>query len=191
MCQSWLHTWHLIFLHFIFFIRGEGAEKKRERNIIYPLLCDIMLLSPDFFDRNLFLVRHRGWILRDSRWCSMAVVVRIQDYGSRTKPFLGGWRNTVTGLIYHNACTQTHNGGTRSRITQTVAVADTVTDVVHDQAVQVKAMQFLPDIRDRIIAPGIFSFGMPTSVKEVKSLSCQDYNKRILDSVVKIQKCYR
>ncbi|XP_071629952.1 IQ motif and ubiquitin-like domain-containing protein [Temnothorax longispinosus] len=124
----------------------------------------------------------------------MAVVARIQDYGSRTKPFLGGWRNTVTGLIYHNACTQTRSGadgGTRSRITQTVAVVDTVTDVVHDQAVQVEAMQFLPDIRDKIIAPGNSSFGkLPASVEEVKSSSRQK-NSRILDSVVKIQKCYR
>ncbi|XP_011872468.1 PREDICTED: IQ and ubiquitin-like domain-containing protein [Vollenhovia emeryi] len=106
------------------------------------------------------------------------------------KPFLGGWRNIVTGLIYHNACTQTRSGGTRSRITQTVAVVDTVTDVAHDQAVQVDAIQFLPDIRDRIVAPGISSFGMPVSDEEVKSLSCQDTN-RILDSVVKIQRCYR
>lgn len=120
----------------------------------------------------------------------MAVAARIQDYGSRTKPFLGGWRNTVTGLIYHNACTQTRNGGTRSRITQTVAVVDTVTDVVRDQAVQVEAMQFLPDIRDKIILPGISSFGMPASVEEVKSLFCQD-NSKILDNVIKIQKCYR
>ncbi|XP_071574063.1 IQ motif and ubiquitin-like domain-containing protein [Temnothorax nylanderi] len=124
----------------------------------------------------------------------MAVVARIQDYGSRTKPFLGGWRNTVTGLIYHNACTQTRSGagGTRSRITQTVAVVDTVTDVVHDQAVQVEAMQFLPDIRDKIIAPGNSFFGkLPASVEEVKSLSRQKNSIRILDSVVKIQKCYR
>lgn len=119
----------------------------------------------------------------------MAVVARIQDCGSRTKPFLGGWRNTVTGLIYHNACTQTRNGGRRSRITQTVAVVDMVTDVVHDQAVQVEAMHFLPDIRDRIIAPGIFSSSMLTSIKEIKSLSYQ--NNKILNSVVKIQKCYR
>lgn len=120
----------------------------------------------------------------------MAVVARIQDCGSGTKPFLGGWRNTVTGLIYHNASTQTRSGGTRNRITQTVAVVDTVTDVVHDQAVQVEAIHFLPDIRDKIIASGISSFETPASVEEVKSLSYQD-NNRILDSVVKIQKCYR
>lgn len=118
----------------------------------------------------------------------MAVAARIQDYGSRTKPFLGGWRNTVTGLIYHNACTQTRNDETRSRITQTVAVVDTVTDIVRDQAVQVETKQFLPDIRDRIIVPGISSFGRPASVEKIKS-SCQD--SKIIDNVIKIQKCYR
>lgn len=114
----------------------------------------------------------------------MAVVSGIQDCGSSTKPFLGGWRNIVTGLIYHNACTQTRSDGTRSRITQTVTVVDTVTDVVHDQAVQVEARQLLPDVRDRIIAPGI-SF-----IKTSEAKSCRD-NSRILDSVVKIQKYYR
>ncbi|KAG5344286.1 IQUB protein, partial [Acromyrmex heyeri] len=121
----------------------------------------------------------------------MAIVERIQDYGSRTKPFLGGWRNIVTGLIYHNACTQTRSDdGTKSRITQTIAVVDTVTDVVHDQAVQVEAMQFLPDARDRIIVPGIFSFRTPASIEEIKPLSCQD-NSRILNNIIKIQRCYR
>jgi len=120
----------------------------------------------------------------------MAVVARIQDYGSRTKPFLGGWRNTITGLIYHNACTQTCSGKTKSRITQTVAAVDTVTDIVHDQAVQVEAMQFLPDTRDKIIVSGISSFRTSAPIKEIKSLSHQD-NNRILDSVVKIQKYYR
>ncbi|KAL6264440.1 hypothetical protein P5V15_004549 [Pogonomyrmex californicus] len=120
----------------------------------------------------------------------MAVIANIQDYGSKTKPFLGGWRNTVTGLIYHNASTQTHNNRTKSRITQTVAIVDAITDVIHDQAVQVvEAIQFLPDARDKIITPGISSFGTTTLTEEVKS-SCQDNNK-IHDSVVKIQRCYR
>ncbi|XP_011706279.1 PREDICTED: IQ and ubiquitin-like domain-containing protein [Wasmannia auropunctata] len=120
----------------------------------------------------------------------MAIVARIQDYSSRTKPFLGGWRNTVTGLIYHNACTQTRGGGTKSRITQTITAVDTVTDVVHDQAVQVEATLFLPDARDRIVVPGISSFRTPASIEEVKPLTYQD-NSRILDCVVKIQRCYR
>jgi len=121
----------------------------------------------------------------------MAIVEGIQDYGSRTKPFLGGWRNIVTGLIYHNACTQTRSDdGTKSRITQTIAVVDTVTNVVHDQAVQVEAMQFLPDVRDKIIVPGIFSFRTPASIEEIKPLSYQD-NSKIFDNVIKIQRCYR
>ncbi|XP_029164963.1 IQ and ubiquitin-like domain-containing protein [Nylanderia fulva] len=114
----------------------------------------------------------------------MEVVARIQD--SMAKPFLGGWRNTVTGLIYHNACTQTH-GTTRNRITQTVTVVDAVTDVVHDQAVQV---HFLPDARDKIITPGISSFLTPKTVEEAGPLSRQD-DSNILDSIIKIQKYYR
>ncbi|XP_072743924.1 IQ motif and ubiquitin-like domain-containing protein [Anoplolepis gracilipes] len=115
----------------------------------------------------------------------MAVVARIQDHDPRAKPFLGGWRNTVTGLIYHNACTQTHGDcTTRSRITQTITVVDAVTDVVHDQAVQV---EFLPDVRDKIISPGISSF---PATEEAKPLTCQD-NSSILNSVIKIQKFYR
>lgn len=118
----------------------------------------------------------------------MAVVAGIQEYDPKTKPFLGGWKNTVTGLIYHNACTQTHSVRmTRSRITQTITVADAVTDVVHDQAVQV---HFLPDARDKIIVPGVSSFETPASAEEVDSLSSLDNNK-ILDSIVKIQRCYR
>ncbi|KAL6447585.1 hypothetical protein ACFW04_000051 [Cataglyphis niger] len=113
----------------------------------------------------------------------MAAVARIQDHDPKAKPFLGGWKDTVTGLIYHNACTQTHDGCiTKSRITQTIMVVDAVTDVVHHQAVQV---DFLPDVRDKIISPGISSF-LP-STEEAKS---QD-NSSILDSVIKIQKCYR
>lgn len=116
----------------------------------------------------------------------MAVVAKIQDYDPKTKPFLGGWRNTVTSLIYHNACTQTHGGyTTKSRITQTIAVVDAITDVVHDQAVQV---EFLPDVRDKIISPEM-SF-LTAAVAETKSLACQD-NNSILDSAIKIQKCYR
>lgn len=64
-------------------------------------------------------------------------------------------------------------------------VVDAVTDVVHDLAVQV---DFLPDVRDKIISPGISSF-LPTT-GEAKSLPRQD-NSSILDSVIKIQKCYR
>ncbi|XP_012232555.2 IQ motif and ubiquitin-like domain-containing protein [Linepithema humile] len=117
----------------------------------------------------------------------MAVVAGILGHDPKTKPFLGGWKNTVTGLIYHNACTQTPSGRmTRSRITQTVAVVDAATDVAHDQAVQV---QFLPDPRDKIIAPGVSS-PFETPAEEVESLSCLD-NSKILDSIVKIQKCYR
>ncbi|KAM0733471.1 IQ motif and ubiquitin-like domain-containing protein [Formica fusca] len=117
----------------------------------------------------------------------MAVVARIQDHDLKAKPFLGGWRDTVTGLIYHNACTQTYDGcTTRSRITQTITVVDAVTDVVHDQAVQV---EFLPDVRDKIISPGISSF-LTATTEEVKPLPRQD-NNSILDSVIKIQKCYR
>lgn len=117
----------------------------------------------------------------------MAVVARIQDHDPKAKPFLGGWKDTVTGLIYHNACTQTHDGSTtRSRITQTITVVDAVTDVAHDQAVQV---DFLPDVRDKIISPGISSFLTPTT-EEVKPLPRQD-NSSILDSVIKIQKYYR
>jgi hypothetical protein len=116
----------------------------------------------------------------------MAVVAGIQGCDPKTKPFLGGWKNTVTGLIYHNACTQTHSVRmTRSRITQTVAVVDAVTDVVHDQAVQV---QFLPDARDKIIASGVSSFETPALAEEIES--CLD-NSRMLDSIVKIQRCYR
>lgn len=120
----------------------------------------------------------------------MAIVAGMQGYDPKTKPFLGGWRNTVTGLIYHNACTQTHSDRmTRSRITQTVAVVDAITGVVHDRAVQV---QFLPDARDKIIAPGASSLetARDASAEEVESLSCLDSSK-ILDSIVKIQRCYR
>lgn len=116
----------------------------------------------------------------------MEIVARMQD--PMAKPFLGGWRNTVTGLIYHNAYTQTHGSRTtRSTITQTVTVSDAVTDVVHDQAVQV---QFLPDARDKIITPGIPSFLTPETVEEVRPLSYED-DSNILDSVIKIQKYYR
>ncbi|XP_070167525.1 IQ motif and ubiquitin-like domain-containing protein [Polyergus mexicanus] len=116
----------------------------------------------------------------------MAVVARIQNHDLKAKPFLGGWRDTVTGLIYHNACTQTYDGCTRrSRITQTITVVDAVTDVVHDQAVQV---EFLPDVRDKIISSGISSF-LTTTTEEVKPLPRQDNS--ILDSVIKIQQCYR
>lgn len=116
----------------------------------------------------------------------MAVIVKILDHDSKEKPFLGGWRNTVTGLIYHNACTQTHGGcTTKSRITQTIAVVDAITDVVHDQAVQV---EFLPDVRDKIISPEMSS--LTATVEETKSLVYQD-NNSILDSAIKIQKYYR
>lgn len=118
----------------------------------------------------------------------MAAVMGLQDHGPNTKPFLGGWRNIVTGLIYHNACTQTSEGRTtRSRITQTVTVVDAVTDVGHDQGVQV---QFLPDARDRIVVPAVSSFVTGTPAKEVEPLSAGDSSK-ILQSVVKIQRCYR
>lgn len=115
----------------------------------------------------------------------MAVAAGIQDRDPRTKPFLGGWRNTTTGLIYHNASTQTPHGTTTNRITQTVAVVDAVTEVVRDQAVQV---HFLPDARDRIIAPGVFS---PSTAAEKAELLSRQGTSRILDRVFKIQRYYR
>lgn len=117
----------------------------------------------------------------------MAAVLELQDCPC-AKPFLGGWRNTVTGLIYHNACTQTRGRGrrTRSRITQTVTLVDAITDVVHDRAVQV---QFLPDVRDRIVAVSS-CVAKEAPAGEIEPLSRQD-NSRILDGVVKIQRCYR
>ncbi|XP_032668149.1 IQ and ubiquitin-like domain-containing protein [Odontomachus brunneus] len=117
----------------------------------------------------------------------MAVVAGAQNHCPRaTKPFLGGWRNTVTGLIYHNACTQTHGrSATRSdRVTQTVAVADAITEVVHDQAVQV---HFLPDACDRVVTPGVPYL----SVEEIQSLVPRDNDEMFLASIVKIQRCYR
>lgn len=36
----------------------------------------------------------------------MVIVVEIEDRCSG-KPFLGGWKNVVTGTEYHDACTQT------------------------------------------------------------------------------------
>jgi len=118
----------------------------------------------------------------------MATVRTLQDRDSSRKPFLGGWRNTVTGLIYHNACTQTPGGGkTTSRITQTITLVDAITDVVHDRAVQV---QFLPDVRDRIIAAAISSFVAPALAKEVEPLRRRDRSS-LVNSVVKIQRCYR
>ncbi|EFN80349.1 IQ and ubiquitin-like domain-containing protein [Harpegnathos saltator] len=120
----------------------------------------------------------------------MAVVSGTQDRNPRTtKPFLGGWKNTLTGLIYHNACTQTHGCGiARSDgITQTVAVADAITEVVHDQAVQV---QFLPDARDRVVTSGV-SYLNTAPIQEVESSALQDNNQLLLDSVLKIQRCFR
>ncbi|XP_014487997.1 PREDICTED: IQ and ubiquitin-like domain-containing protein [Dinoponera quadriceps] len=116
----------------------------------------------------------------------MAVVATTQDHCPRTtKPFLGGWRDTLTGLIYHNACTQTH-GRTRSNgVTQTVAVADAITEVVHDQAVQV---HFLPDARDRVVAVSYFAT-VPTG--ETESTASRDNDETLLGNVVKIQRCYR
>jgi len=117
----------------------------------------------------------------------MATVTALQERDSSRKPFLGGWRNTVTGLIYHNACTQTHGGGKMtSRITQTTTLVDAITDVVHDRAVQV---QFLPDARDRIIA-AVSSFVASAPAKQVEPLRRRD-RSRLIDSVVKIQRCYR
>lgn len=101
-----------------------------------------------------------------------------------TKPFLGGWRNTVTGLIYHNACTQTHNTTRSNGVAQTVAVADAITEVVHDQAVQV---HFLPDARDRVVTPGVSHFG----AEGVESSVSRGIDETLLGSVVKIQRCYR
>lgn len=147
----------------------------------------VMLFFSQFSDWNLFLVSIGDYISQDSRWCTMAVVARVQGHDPKAKPFLGGWRNTVTGLIYHNACTQTHGKCTRkSRITQTIAVVDAITDVVHDQAIQV---EFLPDVRDKIISPETSSFLTP-AMEETKPLACQD-NNSILDSIIKIQKYYR
>ncbi|KAL0117267.1 hypothetical protein PUN28_010248 [Cardiocondyla obscurior] len=50
-------------------------------------------------------------------------------------------------------------------------------------------MQFLPDIRDRIITPGVSSSEILASIREAKSPP--DQKNEILDSVVKIQKYYR
>lgn len=120
----------------------------------------------------------------------MALVADLQDRAPRTKPFLGGWRNSVTGLIYHNACTQTRGDGATRRcgIAQTVSLVDAITEVVHDRAVQV---HFLPDVRDVFIVPGIFSpSATPEDAAGIAPLSRQR-DSAIVDSVVKIQKCYR
>lgn len=181
-CKTFYMIWYFFisyFYHVIIWLSHVGT--------FFLSVPSIRLFFSQFPDWNLSLVSIDDYISRDSCWCTMAVVARIQDHDPKAKPFLGGWRNTVTGLIYHNACTQTHGGcTTKSRITQTIAVVDAITIVVHDQAIQV---EFLPDVRDKIISPETFSFLTP-AMEETKPLVCQD-NNSILDSVIKIQKYYR
>ncbi|KAG7201471.1 hypothetical protein KM043_004231 [Ampulex compressa] len=118
----------------------------------------------------------------------MVLVVELEDQSPRTKEFLGGWKNTVTGLVYYNACTQTRISGRSGQgrndsVTQTVRYADKFTDVHQDEAVQV---HFLPDAHDRFLRAGPFPLA-PASPRIMDS----SFDKSILESTLKIQKFYR
>ncbi|XP_034172631.2 IQ motif and ubiquitin-like domain-containing protein isoform X1 [Osmia lignaria lignaria] len=111
----------------------------------------------------------------------MALAVRTEKRS--TRPFLGGWRSKVTGIIYYNACTQTgrHDRDTKEERVQTEFQVDKFTDMQRDVGLQVN---FYPDVRDRLLE----ARGHSQRSKE----SYQDPgDERILKSVVKIQRFYR
>ncbi|XP_043256891.1 IQ and ubiquitin-like domain-containing protein [Colletes gigas] len=114
---------------------------------------------------------------------SIAVVEAIDKHSAqeeramiaRTEPFLGGWRNRLTGTVYCNACTQTriNRQDVSERTTQTEFSTDKCTDTPCNVTVQANSF---PDKRDRLLEA--------TSFKDPR-------NEKILESVVKIQRFYR
>ncbi|KAK2582165.1 hypothetical protein KPH14_004523 [Odynerus spinipes] len=122
----------------------------------------------------------------------MVFVVEIVDDCSNEKPFLGGWRNTVTGTVYYNACTQTsadekENYNKRNCGVQMVDLVDASTNTNREKAVQTS---FLPDLEDRFVRDrGSFT----TTITEPTGLTNlpKQTNRNIEESVIKIQRCYR
>nr|XP_031839450.1 IQ and ubiquitin-like domain-containing protein [Nomia melanderi] len=93
-----------------------------------------------------------------------------------------GWRHKVTGAIYWNASTQTGRRGTVERVAQTEHLVDEWTVTQRDVGVQ--SCTF-PDARDRLVE------ARPTSSSPDRSFKDSSRNRKILESVVKIQRFYR
>ncbi|CAK9806126.1 IQ and ubiquitin-like domain-containing protein [Anthophora quadrimaculata] len=104
----------------------------------------------------------------------------MENSTRETKPFLGGWRSKITGIVYLNACTQTRRNkqNKSERGVQTDFQVDKFTNTEYSVGVQAN---FFPDIRDRLVG---------SSSKNSSSLE-DPSEKKILESVVKIQRFYR
>ncbi|XP_076635477.1 IQ motif and ubiquitin-like domain-containing protein [Colletes latitarsis] len=110
-----------------------------------------------------------------------AMIARTEDSVAKAEPFLGGWRNRLTGTVYCNACTQTriNRQDVRERTTQTEFSTDKCTDTPCNVTVQANSF---PDARDRLLEAT--SASRDSSFKDPR-------NEKILESVVKIQRFYR
>ncbi|XP_033328951.2 IQ motif and ubiquitin-like domain-containing protein [Megalopta genalis] len=109
----------------------------------------------------------------------------------KAKPCLGGWRHKATATVYWNACTQTgpqHGATTVERVAQTEYLVDKST--VTQQDVGVQSCSF-PDARDKLLEAFTFDHGSRTAAEVASPPKDSARNRRILDSVVKIQRFYR
>ncbi|XP_026674825.1 IQ and ubiquitin-like domain-containing protein [Ceratina calcarata] len=100
----------------------------------------------------------------------------MENPTSETKPFLGGWRSKVTGIIYLNAYAQTERKKNERRV-QTEFTMDKFTNMERNIGVQTN---FFPDVRDRLVK---------STLKDPSFK--RDTDERVLESVVKIQRFYR
>ncbi|OXB71202.1 UNVERIFIED_CONTAM: hypothetical protein H355_010138 [Colinus virginianus] len=102
------------------------------------------------------------------------------------KPFLGGFRNRVTGVEFHNAGSQTlpkkrPEKGTAlfCRETQTVFERNKYQQTTNPTSTQMtKSGLYVSDTTDKVITPG-------------KYLTAEEYHKRRLEAVIVLQKYFR
>lgn len=113
------------------------------------------------------------------------VAVKIERPTFR-KPFLGGFKNRVTGVEFHNAGSQTvpkkrpEKGTTLfCRETQTVFERNRYQQTTNPTSTQMtKRGLFVSNMSDKLITPG-------------KYLTAEEYHKRRLEAVIVLQKYFR
>ncbi|XP_009068156.1 PREDICTED: IQ and ubiquitin-like domain-containing protein [Acanthisitta chloris] len=113
------------------------------------------------------------------------VVVKVER-PTYNKPFLGGFRNMVTGVEFHNAESQTRpkkrpDKGIQlfCRETQTVLVKNKPQQTKNTTSTQMtKIGLYVSNVTDKLISPG-------------KYVTAEEYHKRRLEAVIVLQKYFR